>query len=86
MDELEIHGLMPRIGGRDWDIPVSRDYKLVIPCENNRCPINKLNYCSMASAIKINSAGTCQTGKDLIEEKIKEKQEENKGYYKHEGD
>ncbi|MDO8610091.1 MAG: hypothetical protein Q7R95_06055 [bacterium] len=65
------HGLMPRIGGRDYEIPVSRDYKLVIPCERADCPINQLLYCSMASAIKISSAGRCSTGDDLISEKIK---------------
>ena len=86
---MEIHSLMPRIGGRGEKIPVSRDYKLVIPCKNISCPINKLDYCSMASAIKINSAGVCQTGRDLIEEKLKMEKEKNKnkgGYYKHEGD
>jgi hypothetical protein len=81
----EFHGLMPRIGGRDNKIPVSRDYKLVISCENTRCPINKLSFCSMASAIKINSAGKCKTGSDLIEE-MKDKKKEDLGFYKYEGD
>ena len=47
-------------------IPVSRDYKLIVPCEMENCPINKSKHCSMASAIKISSGGYCQTGRDLI--------------------
>ena len=83
---METEGLMPRVGGRDWSIPVSRDYKLVIPCENTECPINSLKFCSMASAIKISSGGFCQTGRDLIEEKSKKTKEPNIGFYNHEGD
>ena len=82
---MKTEGLAPRVGGRDWSIPVSRDYKLVIPCENTRCPINKSQYCSMPSVIVISSGGRCQTGIDLILEASKTKKSET-GYYKHEGD
>ncbi len=82
------NGLMPRIGGRNDKIPVSRDYKLVIPCEMVECPINRQNYCSMASAIKISSGGFCKTGRDLIEEMNKkiDKKMKDIGFYQHEGD
>ena len=80
-------GLFPRYPGRDYDFPVSRDYKLIVSCECTPCPLNKLNFCSMPSAIKISSGGKCQTGMDLIEEKNKTtKNEPGKTYYKHEGD
>lgn len=88
----KIHGLMPRIGGRDYSIPVSRDYALIIPCEFTDCPINSSKHCSMPSSIKINSGGKCQTGFDLWQEKLKMKQEKLKknkkdsGFYTHEGD
>jgi len=78
---------MPRYPGRDdWDIPVSRDYALVVPCEQVTCPLNKSNHCSMASAIKISSGGKCQTGADLIQEKNKENTPPDSSFYKHEGD
>lgn len=82
---MEFHGLYPRQGGREDKIPVSRDYKLVINCENISCPINRLNFCSMPSAIFINSGGKCKTGADLIEENARA-QPPKIGYYKHEGD
>ncbi len=88
---MKSEGFMPRsrYPDKDWRIPVSRDYKLVIPCQQTQCPINQSNYCSMASAIKINSGGRCQTGVDLIQEKTKmdkEKKKPSTSFYKHEGD
>ena len=72
---------------RDWELPVSRDYALIIPCENVMCPANSSEHCSMPSAIRISSGGNCQTGKDLITEKLTKKEtKQNESYYKHEGD
>lgn len=61
-------GLRGRIGkgGHDW---TSRDYNVDVPCARITCPANNGRMqplCSMPSAIKINAAGLCQTGQDLI--------------------
>lgn len=46
---------------------LSSDYRLDIPCERLNCPVNRLGKCYMASAIRINAAGVCKTGQDLID-------------------
>jgi hypothetical protein len=65
-------GLMGRIGkgNHGW---TSRDYNINVPCNRVTCPANtgyigkrSQNMCCMPSAIKINAAGLCQTGEDLI--------------------
>lgn len=56
-------------GSHGW---TSRDYNIDVPCNRVTCPANSgylhraKNCCMMASAIKINAAGLCQTGEDLI--------------------
>lgn len=85
---MEKLGFMPRQPHRDWKIPVSRDYALIIPCENVMCPVNKSDHCAMPSAIEISSGGKCKTGEKLITEKLTKgkNKNENKSCYKHEGD
>lgn len=50
---------------RDGSYSVSRDYALIILCEQTECPINKLNFCSMPSCIEISSGGNLRRAKNI---------------------
>lgn len=89
-DFFHTAGFMQRQPG-SHHFPASRDYCLpVISCECVECPVNHNSKCSMASAIKINSGGKCQTGADFIElKKFKDNKPAGKTYqdgYIKEGD
>lgn len=75
-EETMTHGIMGRTGKgpHGW---TSRDYNIEVPCRRTTCPANTRHkipgsllpaICMMPSAIKINAAGVCQTGQDLIDD------------------
>ena len=68
--ETPRRGLMPHGGNRG---PWSRDYDLPsIPCACSPCVCNSGGFCTMPSSIKINAAGTCETGLKYLNPEKKE--------------
>ena len=63
-----LRALVARVGVRErpntpW---VSRDYSNEMTCYATQCPVNRNNFCSMPSAVKIGPDMKCITGADFI--------------------
>ena len=63
-----LRGLAGRVGerGRPHTPWVSRDYANEMTCYATQCPVNRNNFCSMPSAVKIGPDMKCITGADFI--------------------